>query len=127
MTISTESNDAGRMALPPDRDPSAAAPISFDMMQPLPVPQPPDGDDWLHEIKFAGHRIVARLFDGTVRLTDSDGTDRTAKFPEIAAALAALPVDSVTLDGQIVSLSTNSRTSLAELEAALQRRETSGL
>lgn len=97
------------------------------MMQPLSVPQPPDGDDWLHEIKFEGHRIVARLFGGTVRLTDPDGTDRTAKFPEIAAALAALPVDSVTLDGQIVSLSTNSRTSRAALEAALQRHETSSL
>jgi bifunctional non-homologous end joining protein LigD len=127
MIIGTESLDAGRMALPPDPDPAAAAPVSFDMMQPRPVPQPPDGDDWLHEIKFEGHRIVARLVGGTVRLTDPDGTDRTAKFPEIAAALAALPVGSLTLDGQIVALSTNSRTSLAELEAALKRRETSGL
>jgi bifunctional non-homologous end joining protein LigD len=110
--------------LPPDRDPAAA---SFEPMQPLPFPQPPDGDDWLHEIKFRGYRIVARLAGGMVRLTDPDGTDWTAKFPEIAAALAALPADSVTLDGQIVSLSTNGRTSLEALEAALTRRETAGL
>jgi ATP-dependent DNA ligase len=34
------------------------------------VDQAPDGPDWLHEIKFDGYRMHARLDHGAVRLPD---------------------------------------------------------
>jgi ATP-dependent DNA ligase len=39
------------------------------------VDQPPDGPDWLHEIKFDGYRMHARLDRGAVRLLTRTGLD----------------------------------------------------
>src|SRR5579862_6214777 len=55
--------------------------------------RPPDGDDWLHEIKYDGYRLLARIADGEVELTTRGGLDWTERFPALARALAALPVD----------------------------------
>src|SRR5882724_7217779 len=66
--------------------------------------RPRYGDDWLHEIKFDGYRILARLARGKVTLLSRNGLDWTRKFPEIAAAVAALAVDNAVLDGEIVAL-----------------------
>jgi bifunctional non-homologous end joining protein LigD len=55
------------------------------------VEAPPDGPDWLHEIKFDGYRMHARLERGDVRLLTRTGLDWTQKFPRMAEALKALP------------------------------------
>ena len=52
------------------------------------VDQPPEGPEWLHEIKFDGYRMHARLERGVVRLLTRTGLDWTPKYPAIAAALA---------------------------------------
>ena len=44
----------------------------------------PDGPDWLHEIKFDGYRMHARLDRGAVRLLTRTGLDWTHKYPAIA-------------------------------------------
>src|SRR5205814_8303056 len=51
----------------------------------------PDGDNWLHELKYDGYRIRARIERGTVALLTRSGLDWTEKFPALANALAALP------------------------------------
>ena len=51
------------------------------------VDQPPDGSEWLHEIKFDGYRMHARLDRGVVRLLTRTGLDWTSKYPAIAAAV----------------------------------------
>src|SRR5947208_16211139 len=50
----------------------------------------PDGPEWLHEIKFDGYRMHARLDRGAVRLLTRTGLDWTHKYPAIAAAVASL-------------------------------------
>jgi bifunctional non-homologous end joining protein LigD len=55
------------------------------------VEQPPDGSEWLHELKFDGYRMHARLDRGAVRLLTRTGLDWTLKYPAIAAAVASLP------------------------------------
>src|SRR4051794_8703421 len=52
----------------------------------------PDGTDWLHEIKFDGYRMHARLDAGEVRLLTRTGLDWTDKYPRVAEALKSLPV-----------------------------------
>jgi bifunctional non-homologous end joining protein LigD len=56
--------------------------------------EPPSGPGWLHEIKHDGFRIMARRDVAGVRLFTRKGNDFTARFPQIVAAVAALPVHS---------------------------------
>jgi bifunctional non-homologous end joining protein LigD len=62
----------------------------------------PDSGNWVHEIKFDGYRIQARLDSGKVKLLTRKGLDWTKKFPAIAAAIARLPANSALIDGEIV-------------------------
>jgi bifunctional non-homologous end joining protein LigD len=55
------------------------------------VQEPPDGNQWLHEIKYDGFRMHARLDHGEVRLLTRNGLDWTHKYPAIARAVASLP------------------------------------
>ena len=63
--------------------------------QPTLVEPPPEGDGWLHGVKFDGYRLVARNDGRRVRLWTRHATSFTADFPRIAAAVAALPVDQI--------------------------------
>src|ERR1700757_2544611 len=66
--------------------------------------QAPDGSEWLHEIKYDGYRLLARIEDGDVRLITRGGLDWTAKFPMLAHRLGELPLDSAGIDGELVHL-----------------------
>src|SRR5436190_16748791 len=63
---------------------------------------PPSGDSWVHEIKFDGYRLLARIDGGRVRLKTRSGLDWTSKFPSVQKALERLPVVTALLDGEVV-------------------------
>ena len=62
----------------------------------------PRGAEWLHEIKYDGYRIQARLDRGKVRLLTRKNLDWTHRFKPIAAVVAALPAEAALLDGELV-------------------------
>jgi bifunctional non-homologous end joining protein LigD len=62
----------------------------------------PSGPNWLHEIKFDGYRMQARLDRGKVRLLTRKEQDWTHRFKPVAEAVAALPATNALLDGEIV-------------------------
>jgi hypothetical protein len=64
--------------------------------------RPPDDPSWVHEIKFDGYRIQARLDRGEVRLLTRKGLDWTSKFGNVAEAVAALSAETALIDGEIV-------------------------
>jgi bifunctional non-homologous end joining protein LigD len=64
---------------------------------------PPAGDAWLHEVKFDGWRLQLHKIGPDVWLFTKNGHDYTARLPSIAAAVAALPVRAVILDGELVA------------------------
>jgi bifunctional non-homologous end joining protein LigD len=66
------------------------------------VEGPPEGEGWVHEIKYDGYRIAARVGGGDARLFSRNGLDWTERFPEVAAALRALPAGGTWLDGEVV-------------------------
>lgn len=66
--------------------------------------KPPAGDDWLHEVKWDGYRIVASVVDGKVRLWSRNAIEWTDKVPELAAAVASLKLKSAQLDGEMIVL-----------------------
>jgi bifunctional non-homologous end joining protein LigD len=62
----------------------------------------PEGAGWVHEIKFDGYRIQARLDGGEVALLTRKGLDWAKKFSPVVAAVAALPARTALIDGEIV-------------------------
>ena len=79
---------------------------------------PPDGPSWLHEIKLDGYRIQARKSGHRVQLLTRKGLDWTHRMRAVADAVAALPADSLTLDGEVVVLDDNGISSFANLQAS---------
>jgi bifunctional non-homologous end joining protein LigD len=79
----------------------------------------PDGPEWLHEIKFDGYRIVARLEHGAARLLSRNGKDWTERFPEVAAAVARLPARDALLDGEVAAVLPGGITSFQALQNVL--------
>ena len=62
----------------------------------------PSGGDWLCEIKFDGYRVMAHIDKREVRLVTRGGHDWSARMKSLAAAVAALDLQSTWLDGEIV-------------------------
>ena len=73
---------------------------------------PPEGDGWISEIKFDGYRLLAAVEDGSVRLLTRNGLDWADRLPAVAARIAALPVTTALLDGELVSLEAGRRLEL---------------
>jgi bifunctional non-homologous end joining protein LigD len=80
----------------------------------------PSGSGWVHEIKFDGYRIQARLDHGEVRLLTRKGLDWTRKFPNVADAVAKLPAETALLDGEIVVEDERGVSNFSMLQAALK-------
>jgi bifunctional non-homologous end joining protein LigD len=80
---------------------------------------PPAGASWVHEIKFDGYRLIARLDRGRVKLLTRKGLDWTAKFSSLKKALEGLPAVTALLDGEVVVESESGAPSFNELQADL--------
>src|SRR6185436_16050857 len=81
------------------------------------VEAPPAGDEWLHEIKHDGYRIVARIEEGEVRLVSRNGKDWTKEFPQVARAVGRLPAGTALLDGEVAAVLPDGHTSFQALQA----------
>ena len=84
---------------------------------------PPSGADWLFELKLDGYRVQARVADGKATLLTRKGLDWTHRMGAVAEALAKLPVQSATLDGEVVVLDAEGHSSFALLQASFQDNE----
>jgi ATP dependent DNA ligase domain len=78
----------------------------------------PDGDGWLHEIKYDGYRMHARLDHGTVKLPTRTGLDWTHKYPAIAKAVAAFDARQAYLDGELCGVGPDGTTSFKIVQLA---------
>ena len=70
-------------------------------MQATQVKQPFHREGWIYEEKIDGWRMLAYKDGRTVRLESRNGVDHTRRFPELAAAVAALRAGSLVLDGEV--------------------------
>ena len=87
----------------------------------------PKGDDWLHEIKFDGYRILCRINEGRVSLLTREAQDWTARFKPLADAANELPVQQALLDGEIVALEKDGTTNFQLLQNSLSQKTTADL
>jgi bifunctional non-homologous end joining protein LigD len=100
--------------------PSRPRPLPKGFIRPcLPVtaPIPPSGEQWWHEIKHDGLRMIARKDGATIRLYGRTGNDLTQRFPLIVDALASLSSNSCILDGEAVACGDDGVPSLERLRS----------
>lgn len=81
---------------------------------------PPEGKDWLHEVKYDGYRIMAAIAPPEVKLYSRTGGDWTKRFGNVTRALAEIPVASAKLDGEVVVLDENGKSDFGALQQALK-------
>ena len=82
--------------------------------------KPPKGRGWVHEIKFDGDRLEARIANGKVKLFTRSGLDWSDKFGKrVLAPLGDLPVRQALIDGELVVEGEAGASDFAALQAAL--------
>lgn len=83
------------------------------------VDAPPEGEDWLHEMKYDGYRLQAAIGGGNVRLYTRSGKDWTDRFSDLCEDLAALDCGSALIDGEAAVLGEGGLSDFSALQAAL--------
>jgi bifunctional non-homologous end joining protein LigD len=83
----------------------------------------PEGDDWIHEIKLDGYRILAFVAGGRVRLQSRNGLDWSARFPQVVRAVEKLPMKDAVIDGEVVALRPDGTTDFQELQNIMRSKE----
>lgn len=101
---------AHKAALPDFVEPELATPTAT----------APSGERWIHEIKFDGYRLQARIEVGRVRLLTRKGLDWTKKFGKpVVAALQDLPIGTALIDGELVVDTSTGASDFSALQADL--------
>ena len=100
----------------PDSLPSGK-PRFIDPMKPKLVETPPTSGDWTYELKFDGFRTQTVKNGAKVTLISRNENDLTSKFQEIADALASLPCEEAVIDGEVVAVDAQGRSSFQLLQA----------
>ncbi|MEY2548865.1 MAG: bifunctional non-ous end joining protein LigD [Verrucomicrobiota bacterium] len=102
----------------------AAKPRFIEPMKPRLMDEPPTGGDWSYELKFDGIRACAIKDGRKVSLISRNGNELRARYPEVAEAMKAMPVDECVLDGEVVALDPEGRSSFQLLQGVeMQGRE----
>jgi len=63
---------------------------------------PPEGLDWVHEVKFDGWRAQLHKDDNAGKIFSRNGNDLTRRFVDVRVAMESLPCQSVIVDAEIV-------------------------
>jgi bifunctional non-homologous end joining protein LigD len=95
----------------------SAKPRFVEPMKAKLVEKPPATGDWIYELKFDGIRLIAIKDDEKVSLVSRNQNDLSARFPEIVEAIKNLPVNECVLDGEVVALDEEGRSSFQLLQA----------
>jgi len=83
--------------------------------QPVVASRPPSGADWVHEIKHAGYRMIARRDGPVVRIYSRNAYDWTARLIAITSAAERIKARSFTIDGEAVVLGPDGLSRFEEL------------
>jgi bifunctional non-homologous end joining protein LigD len=96
---------------------SKAKPNFIEPMKPRLVETPPTAGDWLYELKFDGIRAIAIKSGEKVNLLSRNKNELRARFPEIAEAVKKVSIHECVIDGEVVALDEEGRSSFQLLQA----------
>ena len=83
------------------------------------VDAPPEGKEWVHELKFDGYRVMAAVGGGKAVIYTRSGLDWTDKFGGLVQPLLDLPCDSAMIDGEAVVRDSNGTSNFGKLQQAI--------
>jgi bifunctional non-homologous end joining protein LigD len=88
--------------------------------------EPPEGERWLHELKFDGYRMICHLNRGHAIFWSRNKKDWTEKFPNISKALKEFPATNAIIDGEIVVVDKKGRSSFQMLQQSMGKSGDAG-
>jgi bifunctional non-homologous end joining protein LigD len=100
--------------------PKAAFPTKIAPQLATLVDKPPEGEEWIHEIKFDGYRFLAFKKNKIIKLISRNGKDWSDKFPTIVNAICLLPYANLIFDGEIVVLDKDNKSDFQLLQNAIK-------
>lgn len=80
----------------------------------------PTGDQWIHEIKFDGYRMLCRIDKGHVTFTSRNNQSWTNRLAHLVEAAKTLPVKQAVLDGEVVAEQSSGLTDFQALQNAFR-------
>ncbi len=98
---------------------AAALPSRLQPMLATLVANAPTGDDWVHEIKYDGYRMLAHIAKGKCALFSRSGKDWTATFGQVARDLLLVDVREAWIDGEVVVVDAQGRSRFQMLQNAI--------
>jgi bifunctional non-homologous end joining protein LigD len=110
-------NRSGRPTISSLPDLPSAKPRFIEPMKAKLVEKPPATGDWIYELKFDGIRLITVKTDKKVSLFSRNQNDLSARFPEIVEAITDLPARECVIDGEVVALDDEGRSSFQLLQA----------
>jgi bifunctional non-homologous end joining protein LigD len=107
---------ARRRAPPPGVKPPPFQPVQLATL----VDHVPEGNRWLHELKFDGYRCLISLGGATAHTFTRSGLDWSDRFGTIVADALTLPARSALIDGEAVVLEPGGKANFQALQAAIK-------
>src|SRR5437660_6333185 len=117
LPIAKQGTQSGRPRIPSIVKLSSGKPRFVEPMKAKLVEKPPATGDWIYELKFDGIRLIATKDGEKVSLVSRNQNDLSARFAEIVDAVKNLPADECVLDGEVVALDEEGRSSFQLLQA----------
>ncbi|GGJ41959.1 DNA ligase D [Sphingopyxis bauzanensis] len=84
------------------------------------VDQVPSGNDWLHEMKYDGYRLLLAIGGGEARAYTRSGLDWSDRFAPLLKAAGELKLGSALIDGEAVVVDGDGRSNFQALQNALK-------
>lgn len=98
------------------RSPRHSLPRQLDLQLARLVATAPAGNQWLHEVKFDGYRVLLWRNGTVVRITSRGDQDWSRKLTAAVRATAALDCDNCILDGELVATDAEGKSSFGMLQ-----------
>ncbi len=80
----------------------------------------PEGEDWLHELKYDGYRTICAIGKGGPKFYTRSGKDWTEKFSSLIPSAERLDVKSALIDGEIAVAEKSGKTDFKALQSSLK-------
>lgn len=87
----------------------------------------PEGEQWLHEVKYDGYRLLTFFQKNSIKFITRNGNDWSNKFPQIVDVIKSLALTQTVLDGEVVAFDENNHIDFQALQNAIHFKKTAKL